>query len=211
MPREDLQTRIKNASYRQPPASPEHFRIAAADLCESGLPDLSDPKAQVFYSDVIADADLVIVDNLTTLCRSIKENDADTWLPVQTWALSLRRAGKSVLFVHHAGKSGTQRGTSRKEDVLDTVVALRRPLDYRAEQGARFEVVFEKSRGFFGPDAAPFEATFTDGSWTTGEIRVVDDDETLMALREAGMSMRAIAERTGVPRSTVSRRLNGGA
>jgi hypothetical protein len=38
MPREDLQTRIKNASYRQPPASPEHFRIAAADLCESGLP-----------------------------------------------------------------------------------------------------------------------------------------------------------------------------
>ena len=55
----------------------------------------------------------------------MKENDADSWVPVQAWALAQRRAGRSVLFVHHAGKSGLQRGTSRKEDVLDTVIALR--------------------------------------------------------------------------------------
>jgi len=71
----------------------------------------------------------------------------------KAWALAMGRAGKSVLFVHHSGKGGGQRGTSRKEDVLDTVIALRRPTDYAPEQGARFEIHFEKARGLFGDDA----------------------------------------------------------
>src|SRR3712207_8616616 len=44
---------------------------------------------------------------------------------------------RAVLFIHHQGKGGTQRGTSRKEDVLDTVIALRRPDDYSPAEGAR--------------------------------------------------------------------------
>jgi len=44
------------------------------------------------------------------------------------------------------GRMGRQRGTSRREDSLDTVIALRRPDDYSPEQGARFEVHFEKLR-----------------------------------------------------------------
>ena len=114
---------------------------------------------------MIADADLVIVDNLSTLCRGLKENEADSWTPVQNWCLSLRRAAKSVLLIHHGGKSGAQRGTSRKEDVLDTVVSLRKPPDHQADQGARFEIHFEKSRGFYGPEAAPFEAWLKGDQW----------------------------------------------
>ena len=79
--------------------------------------------------------------------------------------------GRAVLFVHHAGKGGPQRGTSRKEDVLDSVIALRRPEDYKASEGARFEVHFEKTRGFTGPDAEPFEATLIEGGWATREPR----------------------------------------
>jgi putative DNA primase/helicase len=70
--------------------------------------------------------------------------------------LDLRRRGVAV--VHHAGVNGRQRGTSRREDTLDTVIALRRPSDYLATQGARFEVHFEKGRGLFWPEAKPFEA-----------------------------------------------------
>jgi putative DNA primase/helicase len=147
---------------------------------------------------VIADADLVVVDNLSTLCRSLKENDADSWTPVQSWALGLRRSGKSGLFIHHGGKSGGQRGTSRKEDVLDTVIALRRPPDYLAEQGARFEVHFEKSRGFHGPDAEPFETSLLGDKWAISAVKTGDDLDTLQALRKQGMSVRDIAERTGL-------------
>ena len=61
--------------------------------------------------------------------------------------------------MHHAGKAGQQRGTSRREDILDTVIALRRPEEYEASEGARFHWHFEKARGFQGDDASPFEAT----------------------------------------------------
>jgi putative DNA primase/helicase len=63
------------------------------------------------------------------------------------------------LFIHHAGNNGKQRGTSRREDALDTVIALRRPENYSPEQGARFEVHFEKIRNRADPAASvPFEA-----------------------------------------------------
>jgi hypothetical protein len=62
--------------------------------------------------------------------------------------------------IHHAGTNGRQRGTSRREDALDTVVALRRPEDYAPEQGARFEIHFEKIRNRVeGVGAVSFEAS----------------------------------------------------
>jgi putative DNA primase/helicase len=211
MPAATLQEMLRattQASQRSLP-EPDFFRIAAADLAPDGLPDLANPAAQQFYADIVADADLVVGDNLSTLCRSLKENDADSWTPVQSWALSLRRAGKSLLWIHHDGKSGNQRGTTRKEDVLDTVIALRRPPDYLAEQGARFEVHFEKSRGFHGPDAEPFETRLLGDQWAISPIKTGDDLATIQALRKQGLSIRDIADRTGIPKSTVQDRLNG--
>jgi putative DNA primase/helicase len=138
MPGVLLQERLEAARKASgtAPVSADLLRIAAADLNRDGLPDISDPDAQRFYEPLIADADLVVVDNLSTLCRSLKENEADSWAPVQAWCLALRRQGKSVLLIHHGGKSGAQRGTSRKEDVLDTVIALKKPPDYRQDEGA---------------------------------------------------------------------------
>jgi hypothetical protein len=130
----------------------------------------------------------------------------DVW-PV--YGGELRRAGKSGLVVHHDGKSGTQRGTSRKEDVLDTVIGVRRPPDWQADQGARFEVHFEKARGFFGADAEPFEARKIGSQWELSEIKSAEDDKTLFALKEQGLSVRKIADRTRLSKWTVQRRLNG--
>ena len=39
---------------------------------------------------------------------------------------------------------------------MDSVISPKRPDDYTASQGARFEVHYEKSRGFSGEAAKPF-------------------------------------------------------
>jgi AAA domain/IclR helix-turn-helix domain len=207
----DIQERfssIRAMSEAEP--NPEFLKIAAADTFRDGLPNLGDRDQQQLYADIIGDADLVITDNLSTLFPSLKENDADAWVPLQEWALSLRRANKSVLFIHHAGKGGLQRGSSRKEDVLDTVISLRRPPDYSATQGARFEIHFEKARGFWGPDAEPFEAQLVGQDWIMSPIKSGDDIDSLKAMHAQGMSIRDISERTGIPRSVVHRRVQTG-
>jgi putative DNA primase/helicase len=53
-------------------------------------------------------------------------------------------------------KGGDQRGTSRREDVLDTVIRINRPDDYNASEGARFNVTSTKARGLFGDDTEGF-------------------------------------------------------
>jgi putative DNA primase/helicase len=208
MPASDLQTRLRNLqdnSELRP--EPGYFRIAAADTFRDGLPDLSNQSMQGFYSDVVADADFILLDNISTLCPGAKENDADGWAVMQAWILLLRRQGKSVLLIHHDGKGGQQRGTSKKEDVLDTVISLRRPPDYTADQGCRLEARFTKSRGFYGPDAEPFEARLSGNAWELSDIKSGDDDDTLKTLRKQGLTIRDIADRTGLSKSTVSRRL----
>ena len=153
MPAADLQGRLARIALSEDkePAAP--LRIMTPDLQPLGMPDLASDAGQVAINRYVTDdISLLIVDNLSTLARGIKENEGDSWLAIQSWALMHRAKGRSVLFIHHAGKGGSQRGTSRREDVLDTVIALRRPADYRPEDGAVFEVHFEKARGICGQD-----------------------------------------------------------
>lgn len=161
MPAGDMQHRLAAlVEGAEVEAAPDYFRMLSADVTERGLPDLATPEGKRMFDDAIGDAEFAILDNISTLCRSGKENEAEGWQAVQDWALSHRRAGRSLVFEHHAGKGGDQRGTSKREDVLDSVISLRRPRDYRSDEGARFEVHFEKHRGFYGADAEPFEARY---------------------------------------------------
>jgi putative DNA primase/helicase len=128
---------------------------------------------------------------------------------MQSWLLGLRRRGISVLFVHHAGKGGQQRGTSRREDVLDTSMALRRPSDYSPTEGARFEVHLEKARGVVGEEAEPFEAKLqTDEhgkqAWTW-ESHKDALFARACALFGEGSTVRDAAEELGISRSACGR------
>jgi putative DNA primase/helicase len=210
MPAAAMQRRlaaIVSGSKGEPPA-PDYLRLLSADIIVGGLPDLGATEGQSEIDAAIGEAELIVIENLSTLVRSGKENEAESWLPVQGWALAHRRAGRSVLFVHHAGKGGLQRGTSRREDVLDTVIALRRPGDYVADQGARFEIVLEKGRGVHGDDARPIEARYEERGgaavWTRTEIADVELKRVADALRD-GMSIREAAGELGLHKSKVER------
>lgn len=194
-------------------ADPDYLRILTPDLQTCYMPNIATDEGQAALEPFLDGVDVVFVDNIATLGRCGKENDAEGWLPVQSWLLRLRRAGKAVVLVHHAGKGGNQRGTSAREDILDCVIALRKPTDYEPEQGARFEIHLEKSRGFCGPEARPTEALLhlDDGRaiWTTRsieDVRMVRVQE----LKALNMTEREIAEETGIAKSTVHRLLKKG-
>ncbi len=121
----------------------------------------------------------------------------------------MRRQGKSVVFVHHSGKGGGQRGSSKREDVLDVVIHLRRPERYAPDQGARFEISFEKFRNIFGEDVLPIEAALShtpEGvtAWEWKPVRAPLDAEVEVLAKE-GYTQREIARRQGVSAATVNR------
>ena len=160
---------------------------------------------------MLPEADLLILDNLSTLCSNQSESASDAWAPIQEWLLKLRRGGVSVLFIHHAGTNGRQRGTSRREDVLDTVIALRRPEDYSPEHGARFEIHFEKLRNRVEAEASvPFEAKLestaelTAVQWTSCEIKP-PLLKRAVELFEAGLTVREVAANLRISKSEAGR------
>ena len=188
--------------------APGMLNILTADLIEFGIGNLASPKVQAELEPWLHGIELLVLDNLSSLTAVIRDNDAESWNPIQEWLLRLRRRGVSVLIVHHAGKGGEQRGTSRREDVLDTSISLRRPSDYMPTEGARFEVHFEKARGIHGDRAKPFEAKLVmqDGAslWTIREIEDVNLSR-VKALLDDELSIRDIADETGLSKSTVHR------
>lgn len=189
-------------------AAADYFKMLSADASADGLPDLATREGQQTLDDAIGDAELIVLDNISTLVRAGKENEAESWATVQDWALAHRRAGRSLLFVHHAGKGGAQRGTSKREDVLDTVIALRRPVDYMPVQGARFEVHFEKARGFHGEDAQPFEVRYEvrdDAAMWTRTAIADAELHRVAKLMGNGLSVREAGKALEMPKSKVQR------
>jgi putative DNA primase/helicase len=186
--------------------------VLAADHTERGI-NLSSSEGQQELERHLDGVDLLILDNLSTLLATGSEGASDAWLPMQNWLLKLRRQGVALLIIHHAGVNGRQRGTSRREDALDTVVALRRPADYSPEQGARFEVHIEKARALVGEGAMPFEAAVESFTTEAGKaaIRWVARDlkpsvfEQAAVLFQEGKSVRQVKMLLGISHGEAGR------
>ena len=78
----------------------------------------------------------------------MNENDNSEQEALLQWMVLNRHLRRSILLIHHAGKSGDQRGASRREDMLDTVIKLEEVKDplQRDPTSAQFKLVFTKSR-----------------------------------------------------------------
>jgi AAA domain-containing protein len=115
---------------------------------------------------------VLILDNLSTLASGVKENDADAWELLNNWLLDLRRRKIAVVIVHHAGRSGQMRGTSRREDNVFWIIALddvRKDADDK--RGARFVSHFTKASRNTQEDLSAYEwhvVTETNGQVSIG-------------------------------------------
>lgn len=210
MPATSMQSRLSSlvGGMSIPPQALKNLSLITPDLQPCAMPDLSTPNGQAMIEPLLKGVDMVVLDNIATLCRTGKENESQSWQAMQAWLLDLRRRGITVLLIHHAGKSGDQRGTSAKEDIMDTVISLRRPREYAMAEGARFEVHLTKARGILGDDAKPFEANLiTEGNALHWQVREIEDVEMeeLKRLLDEGYSIRDCAEEMGKSKSAVHR------
>ncbi|MER9005656.1 AAA family ATPase [Mesorhizobium sp. M0862] len=205
MPGADLQERLRMFSQ----VSSGRLRILPMDEQEIGVSlNLSQTESQERLEAILGPTELLILDNRSTLTSGGRENEAESWDTMQSWQLKLRRRGVSVLLIEHEGRGGNPRGTSKREDVLDTLITLKHPDDYSIEDGARFEVHLGKARGVFGEAAKPFEAKLEirdgEAQWTVKDLQDVEAD-LVMTMTGDGASVRDIAAATGLSKSKVNR------
>jgi len=195
----DLQARLRMLG-----SAPPTLEFLSADLGGGTMPDLGYMEGQLNLMNSWGEPELVVLDNLSSLA-GFKTGGADCWTELQRFLLMQRRLGVAVLVVHHANKQGLQRGTNRREDVLDLVMALRRPADYQPRDGARFTLHFEKARGLYGEAADPIEARLeTDGigvarwSWRPVQLGEI---ERVAELLKAGLNPNQVARELGISKS----------
>ncbi|RWQ57820.1 AAA family ATPase [Mesorhizobium sp.] len=173
------------------------------------MPDLGDYDGRQELDRIIEQcrADVVIIDTISTMVRSGVENDAESWAPIQAWLLSHRWRGRTIIVMHHSGKSGQQRGTSKREDVMDTIIKLKKQPEACTETESAVDLTFEKSRDFHGKAAEPMRLWFSikDGlaTWRAEPMRDVQA-ENVREMLKSGLRQKDIARELNVSAGRVS-------
>lgn len=190
-----------------PPVAPLEFLTSQLVYQRCGGKDLvltSEAMRQevVNILDARPDIRVVILDNISCLFSGINEDSKQDWEPINAWLIRLRHRGLATVLVHHAGKGGQQRGTSGREDSLDTVIHLAKPTGTDAREGCHFELSFTKCRSVTGEAVAPLDVRLDtvngrlQWSWKALELSTLDKARKLVA--EGVIGPTELAEELGI-------------
>jgi hypothetical protein len=188
------------------------LQLLTPDLQTRPMPDLSTVGGLAALEECMPlDTRLIIVDSLSSLVWGEgNENESESWLSVAQWAIAQRVAGRSVLFIHHSGKAGTQRGTSRREDFLDTVLRLKSIPGHSPKAGAKFEIRVEKARSRSNFEEVEAELVpSNEGEGVQWVYRTIETSvrDRVFELADCGMKRPEISKELGISRATVYRYL----
>ena len=158
-------------------------------------------------SELLRDGDVLILDNLSALCRGVAENDNDSWEILLPWLLSFRRRKVTVIIVHHAGRNGEMRGASRREDAANWILRLQD--DTQGDDECQKAIIssFPKARGCRPQEAAPMRWVIkTEG----GSLAITckphtGPDALCVHILEGVESATECADLLGVGKGTVSK------
>jgi hypothetical protein len=152
---------------------------------------------------------VLFLDNLSTLASGMKENEADSWELVNPWLLDLRRRKIAVVIIHHAGRSGEMRGTTKREDNVFWIIALDdAKKNAEDKRGARFVSRFTKPSRNTQEDLPAFEWHFL--TEPNGEVsishKLAQTMDVFLGLVGDGVNdCAAIADEMKISKASVSR------
>jgi hypothetical protein len=151
---------------------------------------------------------VVVLDNRSSLCWGMTENEADSWEQVLSWLLMLRQSGIAIIIVHHAyGDGNEMRGTSRREDAADWVIKVSPNFKFaKIDKGTAFTTTFTKNREDNGDHEESMDWTFvTEDGRTNVDWKLTDLETRVYELIKSGMDSNAdIADELGVSKGLVS-------
>lgn len=195
-------------------AALENLVLVSPDFQEDAMPNLASPAGQAWIEPLVASADVIFLDSLLTLSDTGDLNKAESFTSMERYLLRLRKRGKTVVFLHHSGKTGDQLGSIRKETTLDTCIGLT-PVSQEdaaaiselngCQTVAKLE--FTKSRSLYGSDAMPLLIGLGEDGWhcVAAEDFIV---QQIVEMSENGESQISIANQLGISQSKVSRTLS---
>lgn len=161
--------------------------------------------------DARPDIRVLILDNISCLFAGIDESSKEDWEPINAWLIRLRHRGLATVLVHHAGKDGKQRGTSGREDALDSVIQLSTPTGYDPRKGCHFELTFTKCRSVTGDDVAPLDVRLQTVNsalqWVYQPIEVSKLDQARRLIAEGVSGPSDLADELGVTKGYASKLL----
>jgi hypothetical protein len=168
--------------------------------------NIADPAHQEVITGLLPPGSLLILDNLSTAQRGMKENDNDDFDQIRIWLLQLRHLKITTILVHHAGRNGEMRGASRREDMAHSIISL---TDATPDGGPkRFHTRFTKNRNCRPSDEALALvwtlADGADGIYVNCETHS-GPDVMLEHIKEGVDSAGDLAELLGVQAGTVSK------
>lgn len=175
------------------------------------LPSINTLDGQKVIDEMIGtEWDILIVDNYSAWSSDGRET-AEAWAPFMRWMLRHKRAGRTVIVIHHSGKAGKQRGSSKHEDALDWSINLMSDKQSPPDGALRFSLVWEKARHLASDQIAPIAVTMQRGEdgtlvWnhqhgTHKYPKMVKAEK----LKAEGVTNTEIAQKLDVDRTTVGR------
>jgi hypothetical protein len=184
------------------------------DLAEATAPNPATKAGQDVIMEKVCEcsAELVILDNFSTLAEVADENEAAAMSPILSFLMRLKQANVACILVHHAGKAGNDyRGSSKLATTFEVIMGLVRPDGQAATDGAVFELLWKKYRG--RPTTATRDAemrleTDSEGAakWTTKPAAGAEMMTVVDAIRSCQYrTQRALAEALGMTPVQVGR------
>jgi RecA-family ATPase len=91
-------------------AAPENFTIVSRDPKDNHLPNIGTPEGQRELLPILLKHDVIVLDNLTSAALPVSGRDDDVriWYRMKPFLFHLRNLNKTVVIIHHSGKSGDQ-------------------------------------------------------------------------------------------------------
>lgn len=189
----------------------DNFHVISRDLAGQTIGSIDTEAGQKAIDALLpTDVKLLVIDNLSAWTES--GGEGNSWQVIKQWLLKKRLAGVAVLMLHHAGKSGAQRGTSAHEDLLDYSIRIT-PVVAEDAATTVFDVDHTKLRDHLPELRGSFRFTvYSDDEVMRFESVPVNgkQDELLEEVKrhhEAGLSNVEIALKVGRHKSTVGRLL----